>query len=105
MDQKTAIRIVKEYLAHLKKNEFDINQAYIFGSYARGNYHKDSDLDLAIVLNNQISNSFDMEVKSMVLRRKDETILEPHLFSSDDFIPSNPIVHEILNSGIEIQVH
>jgi predicted nucleotidyltransferase len=102
MDQKTVVQIVKEYLAHLKENEFDISKAYIFGSYAKGTFHKDSDVDLAIILNDSMHPSFDMEVKSMVLRRKNETILESHLFSDNDFIPSNPIVNEILKSGIEV---
>jgi len=104
MDKRDAIKIVKKYLFHLLDNEFTIQKAYIFGSYAKGNYNKDSDIDLAIVLS-KLSNSFDMEVKSMVLRRKSETIVEPHLFDQNEFTSSNPFANEILKNGIEIKLN
>jgi len=96
--------VEKKYLFRLLDNEFNIKNAYIFGSYAKGNYHKDSDIDLAIVLN-KLSNSFDMEVKSMILRRKNETIVEPHLFDQNEFTSSNPFANEILKNGIKIKLN
>ena len=103
MDKRNAIKTVKQYLARLIKNDFDIKAAYIFGSFAKENYHRDSDVDLAIVLHN-LSNSFDIEVKSMILRRKNETIIEPHLFDQKEFNSSNPFSNEILKTGIEIKL-
>ena len=103
MVKRRTIKIVKKYLSYLIENRFDIKTAYIFGSYAKGNYHKDSDIDLAIVMNN-LSNSFDMEVKSMTLRRKMETIIEPHLFDKNEFNISHPFANEILKTGIEIKI-
>ena len=102
MDKRNAIKTAKKYLVHLIKNDFDIKAAYIFGSFAKDNYHKDSDVDLAIVLYS-FSNSFDTEVKSMILRRKNETIIEPHLFDQKEFNHSNPLANEILKTGIEIK--
>ncbi len=52
MDKKTALEIVKKYIDFLKDNKFNIQKAYIFGSYAKGNFNEDSDIDLAIVMNN-----------------------------------------------------
>ena len=104
MDKRNAIKIAKQYLARLVKNNFDIETAYLFGSFTKGNYHKDSDIDLAIVLHN-FSNSFDMEVKSMILRRKNETIIEPHLFDQTEFNSSNPFANEILKTGLEIKLN
>ena len=104
MDKKHIIKIVKQYLNHLIDNDFDIKTAFIFGSFAKGTFHEDSDVDLAIVLN-KLSNSFEMEVKSMTLRRKSETIVEPHLFDQKDFNSANPFANEILNSGFEIKLN
>ena len=104
MDKRNAIEIVTEYLSRLLKNDFDIKTAYIFGSFARGNVHQSSDIDLAIVLN-KLSNPFEMEVKSMTLRSTNETIIEPHLFDQTDFIPSNPFANEIMKTGIEISLN
>jgi predicted nucleotidyltransferase len=104
MDKRNAIKIVTAYLHRLLKNDFDIKTAYLFGSYARGQVHASSDIDLAIVLN-KLSNPFEMEVKSMILRRTDETIIEPHLFDQTDFAPSNPFASEIMKTGIEITLN
>ena len=97
-------KIVIEYLARLLKNDFDIKAAYIFGSYVKGNARTYSDIDLAIVFN-KLSNPFDMEIKSMILRNSDETIIEPHLFDQTDFTPSNPFANEIMKTGIEIPLN
>lgn len=104
MDQRSAIEIVTKYLARLSKNDFDIKTAYIFGSFARGNARPSSDIDLAIVLT-KLSNPFEMEVRSMILRRTEETIIEPHLFDQADFTPSNPFANEIMKTGIEIALN
>lgn len=104
MDKRNAVKTARQYLAHLANNDFEIKAAYIFGSFAKENSHKDSDLDLVIVLHN-FSNSFDMEIKSMILRRKNETIIEPHLFDQTEFNSSNPFANEILKTGLEIKLN
>ena len=50
MDQRAAFKIVKKYINYLKNNKFNVQKAYIFGSYAHGKFNDDSDIDLAIVL-------------------------------------------------------
>ena len=40
---------VKKYLHLLIKDGFPIKEAYIFGSYAREDFHDDSDIDVCIV--------------------------------------------------------
>jgi predicted nucleotidyltransferase len=105
MDHKSASNIATKYLNFLKENNITVQKAYIFGSYAKGTYNEDSDIDLAIILKN-LKNSYDMQVHLMKLGRKFDTRIEPHPFDEEDFInPSIPIVYEILQSGIEINVH
>jgi len=85
----------------LKRSQFSVQKAYIFGSYANGRFHQDSDIDLAIVLND-VANSFTMQVQLMKLSRKFDSRIEPHPFDTADFNPSNPFAHEILAKGIQI---
>ncbi|PQP35613.1 nucleotidyltransferase [Desulfobacteraceae bacterium SEEP-SAG9] len=102
MDQKSVPYIVTKYLNFLKENNINFLKAYIFGSYAKGTYDEDSDIDLAIIIKN-LKNSYDMQVHLMKLGRKFDTRIEPHPFDEEDFINSSiPIVYEILQSGIEI---
>ncbi|WP_353093841.1 nucleotidyltransferase domain-containing protein [Tissierella praeacuta] len=45
--------IFKDYVDNFVE-EFDISLIYVFGSYAKGNSRKDSDIDIAILLNGDI---------------------------------------------------
>ena len=101
MDQNAAFEIVKKYINYLIKSKYNIKKAYVFGSYANGRFHEDSDIDLAIVLSN-LSNSFVMQIELMKLSRKFDTRIEPHPFDESDFNDSNPFANEILTNGVQI---
>jgi uncharacterized protein len=101
MDKREASKIVKKYINYLKENNFKIEKVYIFGSYAKGTFKEDSDIDLAVVFN-EFSDSFDMQVNLLKLRRNFDTRIEPHPFRSSDFILANPLVNEIINTGLEV---
>jgi predicted nucleotidyltransferase len=101
MDKEAAFDSVKRYLSFLKEKDFSIRKAYIFGSYAKGNFNDDSDIDLAVVMNN-LSNSYTMQVELMKISRKFDTRIEPHPFDESDFDTSHPFAHEILTTGVQI---
>ena len=101
MNQKTALEIVKTFIDYLKSNRFNVQKAYIFGSYARANYNENSDIDLAIVLD-KLPNSFAMQVELMKLGRKFDSRIEPHPFDVADFNLSNPFAKEIINKGLSV---
>ena len=50
----TAIQTELEKLKELIINTMPIDQIYLFGSYAYGNPHQDSDLDLFIVFKDEV---------------------------------------------------
>ena len=101
MDQKSAIEIVKRYLDYLKTNKIKVQKTYIFGSFAKNKNRDDSDIDIALIINN-MSNSFLMQVELMKLGRKIDSRLEPHPFDASDFNDSNPFAYEILKNGISV---
>jgi predicted nucleotidyltransferase len=101
MDKKAAFESVRKYISFLRENDFNIRKAYIFGSYAKGSFNDDSDIDLAVVMND-LSNSFLMQVELMKISRKFDTRIEPHPFDEADFDPSNPFAHEVLSTGVQI---
>ncbi len=103
MDKKFAIKITNNYLAKLMENRIHVYSAYLFGSFAKGKVHKDSDIDLALILDKALNN-FETEVKLMNLRKGEETLIEPHVFDTDDFVSDNPLIKEIKNTGIKLMV-
>ena len=101
MDKKKASEITRRYVDFIRKNNPKITKVYLFGSYAKGITNTDSDIDVAIVFEN-LSDTFDMQVQLMKLRRKFDTRIEPHAFRESDFEISNPLAKEILTTGLEI---
>jgi len=101
MDQSTAFEIAKKYINYLKNNKYNIQGAYIFGSYANGKFTENSDIDLAIVLHN-LSNRFTTQIQLMKLSRKFDSRIEPHPIDESDFNNSSPFGNEILTNGIQI---
>ena len=101
MDKDKASKIAREYVDFLRKKDPNIIKAYIFGSYVKGTIREDSDIDLAIIFK-KLTDTFDMQVQLMKLRRKFDTRIEPHAFREADFQISNPLANEILKTGLEI---
>ena len=99
--KKEAFESVRKYISFLKKNNFSIRKAYVFGSYAKGNFNDDSDIDLAVVMND-IPNGYLMQVELMKISRRFDTRIEPHPFDEMDFDSSNPFAHEVLTTGVQI---
>ena len=96
-----ALNIARKY-AEAISTRFHFTRLILFGSYAKGNYNNDSDIDIAVVFEDY-SNLIDMQLELMRLRRKIDSRIEPHPFRENEFELSNPIVSEIMKYGQEIQ--
>ncbi len=104
MDKRDALKISREYLKRVRKAKLDFTEAWLFGSYARGSQHDNSDIDIAIVLNDNECHTFETDVKLMVIRKGEETLIEPHAFSKDEFNRNVPIVNQILQYSERIKL-
>ena len=100
MDKNEAIKIAERYVESIS-TKYQIERAILFGSFAKGNYHADSDIDIAIVFKS-IDDIIDLQIQLMQLRTDDDLLIEPHPFKISDFNLSNPMVAEIKKHGIEI---
>lgn len=103
MDKNEAIIISKGYLNKIRETDIDFFEAWLFGSYAKGNQNQNSDIDLTIVLEGE-SKSFDTEVQLMVLRDGEETLIEPHAFTKSEFNIDFPIINQIVTHGERIEI-
>ncbi len=81
--------------------ELGVKRAYLFGSYAKGNEQEESDIDVAIVIEN-MPDFFMVQKLLMKLRRKIDLRIEPQPIKEQDFNSANPFAFEIENTGIKI---
>lgn len=100
MDKAEALRIAEKYLKSID-SKYTVLRAILFGSYAKGTFSENSDIDVAIILKN-IPDVIDTQIDLMKLRRNIDLRIEPHPFRSDDFEVNNPLVNEIVKYGIEL---
>ncbi len=80
MDKENVIKLVKQYSKLVVTNML-VNKIILYGSYARGNYDKDSDIDVAIVVpKSSISKDIIEDMSKLFkLRRNISTDIEPIL--------------------------
>ncbi len=94
--------IVDKYIAIVKEN-YDVVAIILFGSYAKGTEHEDSDIDIAVITDDIKTDTFDEEVKMTLLRRKIDSRIEPHIISINDYEnDETPFVVEVKNTGIKV---
>lgn len=100
MDKESALSIARRYIDCLIPG-YGITQAYLFGSYSKGKAFDDSDIDIAVVIDD-VSDIHAAQVEMMKLRRQVDLRIEPHPFNRSEFYPSDPVVREILLYGIPL---
>ena len=100
MDKTDALKIAQMYAGAIKAN-YDYSKIILFGSYAKGNFNEDSDINIAVIFKDY-SSLIDMQLELMRLRRKIDSRIEPHPFRESEFDSSNPLVNEIIKYGQEI---
>ena len=98
-----SLKEIKTY-AEVIAREFKPEKIILFGSYAKGNFNDDSDIDIAVVFKDY-GNLIDMQLELMRLRRKIDSRIEPHPFRECEFELSNPIVNEIIKYGQDIEIN
>ena len=101
MDKNQTPEAVIRFAIFLKETNSSVKKVYLFGSYAKGTFHDISDIDLAIIFD-RLSDSFDMQVELMKLKRKFDIRIEPHPFIESDFNLSHPLARETIYNGVEI---
>ncbi len=99
---KDIVGIIDKYIAVVKEN-YDVKTIILFGSYAKGTQHEDSDIDIAVVTDDIKTNMFDESVNLMKLRKGIDYRIEPHIITAHDYENNETsFVVEVKNTGIKI---
>jgi predicted nucleotidyltransferase len=104
MDKReTIIKKAQAYKKMVKKT-FPVNvvQFWLFGSYAKGNPHKDSDIDIALVVEHLDSNYNFLETEPILWKLCEgvDYRIEPHVIARDTDYAG--MLDEIQKTGIQI---
>ncbi|MCI0469812.1 MAG: nucleotidyltransferase domain-containing protein [Nitrospirae bacterium] len=96
-------KIVKRYIAELKKYGLDISAVFLYGSYAKGMQKEYSDIDIAIV-----SPSFkgmDIFERQMILSKAHHNFgepIEPIGFTPEQILDRRGFAREIVENGVVV---
>ena len=96
--------VVKKYIAELKRNKISIRKAIIFGSYAKGDAKKESDIDVALVSEVFSGGRFEDRRKIIPLRREIGNRIEPLPFRPEDFENDGILAEEIKKTGVVVSL-
>jgi uncharacterized protein len=77
------------------------SRVVLFGSYAKGNPHAHSDIDLAI-WDAHFTGCGTVDIEPIVSIVSRYPGVEIHTFAENETPDNNPFIHEILKQGIEI---
>jgi len=93
---------VAKYIRALKQNNIIVDQAVLFGSYAKGNHSEWSDIDLAVVSKAFEGSWIKDRKKIRVITLSISSDIQVLPYRPEDFIPEDPFVKEIIATGIRL---
>ena len=97
------LKSIRAYLAKVAEF-YKIDNAFIFGWYAKGTHNEHSDIDLAIVSKDVKDRIIDMG-KMFALTWQINTDIEPYPINTEDYKnQTTPFIAEIIKNGIPISV-
>ena len=98
MDKEQAIILARKY-KEVVAEKLPLKALYLYGSYSKGTYTEDSDIDIAVVVDYLSDNYFEDTPLLWKLRRKVSNLIEPVLLTDD---MNNPLYCDIKATGILI---
>jgi predicted nucleotidyltransferase len=98
--------IILRFIDVLNNKGIRVEKAVLYGSYASGNVHTGSDLDLAIISPDFGKNRFEEGKMLLQLAWRIDPRLEPIPISSDSYEKDTwvPLIYEIKEKGIELEL-
>ncbi len=102
LTRQAILKATEEFVESAKKNNLTIERILLFGSYAKGNPHQYSDIDLA-VFSKQFSENPIENIK-MIQSTKRLPQMQLHLYPLKEF-EEDPFVNEIKKHAINIPLN
>jgi len=102
IENRIIMEIIQKYVEKICEN-YNVEAIILFGSYAKGTEHEDSDIDIAIITDDIKNDIFDEEINLMGLRKGIDYRLEPHIIKIEDYKNAEtPFIQEVIDTGIKV---
>jgi len=98
MDKEQAIKLAQRYKTVVAER-LPLKALYLYGSFSKGPYTENSDIDIAVVVEHLNDDYFADTPLLWKLKHKISNLIEPVLLTEDK---SNPLYSDILKTGILI---
>ncbi len=102
MDIREIKKLILKYRQALVANNILPDMIILFGSYAKGNFRQDSDIDIAVISNDFHDNDFDEKVLLNKISAKIDSRIQATSFSVKKYLSKNsasPLLDEIKKTG------
>jgi len=97
---RNALRLLREAASRLAGSGFRIERAFLFGSYARGQAGKWSDIDVAFVSPDYRPSDLKQWARIATICQKVDVRMEPVVYHPKDFPDKDPLAAVIRRTGI-----
>ncbi len=101
VNRTNATEIARKFTETCLERGIPVSEAFLFGSFAKGNATINSDIDLAL-----IADSFG---KNIIVNTKQTALInymfpdvEVHHFNTEEFNSDDPFINEIKRTGIKV---
>lgn len=98
MDKREALELVRKY-KEVVSEHLPLSSLYLFGSYSKGGFTEESDIDVAVVIPEDRDNWLRDAPLLWKLGRKISTLIEPVLIYEGD---DSPLYQDVIQTGIKI---
>jgi uncharacterized protein len=103
MTTSEGVTLARSFRDLLLREGIPVQKAYLYGSVARGQDTKDSDIDVAVVCTAFLPSRMEENIALWKARRKIDVRIEPICLHPEDFETSTlGIAHEIVRTGMEL---
>ena len=99
MDKEEALKLAKEY-ASIVIEHFSVKEIILYGSYANDRAHENSDIDIAVIVEEIDQNILEAQAELFKLRRDLDLRIEPVLIQEGE--DKSGFKEEIIETGIKV---
>lgn len=105
MVEREIIEILKIFQKVIEEEGIQVEKIILYGSRATGKFHKDSDIDVAVVSRYFGNDRFEEGVRLFELASKVDPRIEPVPISLESYEKDTwvPLIYEIRTKGIDLK--